>query len=105
MRIDVGEQDSGRTLEARVGDAIRIVLPENPTTGFVWTADPPFGGPLTLSRDENEVPGTVPGAGGRRILEVRADRPGPFSISLHHRRPWEGPESTIAVFRLSGTVR
>jgi len=38
--IALTQADSGRTIPAALGDAIRIELPETPTTGFRWAVGP-----------------------------------------------------------------
>ena len=34
--MKLSENDSGKTVEILVGDELEVILPGNPTTGYVW---------------------------------------------------------------------
>lgn len=83
--------ESGAAVAAHVGDDVVVRLPENPTTGHVWS---PALEPDHLSlQSDDYVPGMItstrPGAGGERVFRFRADRPGEGALRLELRRPWE----------------
>ena len=85
-KLSLGPEDHGREISIQVGDRILLRLPENPTTGFRWTADiPEF---LSLIRDTNE-PGDAPGAAGYRVLEFVASALGRTDLSLACSQAWE----------------
>ena len=107
VRIGPGDGDSASTL-LRVGDVLAVEVPENRTTGYVWSVDavpavlaelpadpgvdPAGGSPAGLPR---------PGAPGARTLRFAAEQPGTGELRLRHARPWqpaEGDEVTISVY-------
>lgn len=112
----VGTHDAGRTLHPKVEDVLHVVLPETPSSGYVWSVDGPGVVDASLLTDEQLVPshaflslegisfeGASPsqglmnwqhgpvtlGTGGQRHLVFRALRPGRFPLQLQKRRPWE----------------
>jgi predicted secreted protein len=88
-------QDDGVTVNGNPGDILLIVLPANPTTGFVWVqADPwtPDSGPRIVSYlQEWYVPldsagaGTV-GEGGVELLEFGFGHAGITHLTLELRK-------------------
>lgn len=82
-------EDLARPLAVKRGDIVRVVLDENPTTGFRWTV---------AASDEAHVvqvgsdlaPGSParPGAGGRREIRFSAVATGNASVELQMRREW-----------------
>ena len=112
----IGPQEAGRTLHPKVEDALHITLPETPSSGFIWMVEDPGivdAAGLTddsslptgafLSLEQTSFDGAIPdlrfrdwerntvafGAGGTRHLVLRVLRPGPFTLRLVKRRPWE----------------
>ena len=95
--IVVTEADLGRQVTARVGDAVVVQLPENPTTGFRWALASPQGDVLDLVHDDfqTSVRAGV-GAGGLRVFHFGATREGSGRIELKLARAWEsGPPKTV----------
>lgn len=84
-RVEV--TDAG-TVEAGVGDEVVIRLPENATTGYVWTVTVTG---LELVDDEMVPPGADKGVGaaGERLVRVRAVAPGRGEVVLRLGRAWE----------------
>lgn len=86
----LGEKDSGRAVEIRVGEQLTVELPANVTTGFQWVvADT---GPLTQAGDpvyEEPQKAGVVGAGGSQTFEFEAGAAGSGRLKLEYRRPWE----------------
>jgi inhibitor of cysteine peptidase len=72
-----------------VGDTLTLRLPENATTGYVWSlAERPPG--LVLE-DDRSVPGvdTAIGSGGEHLFRWRAEQPGDWRVALRLAREWE----------------
>jgi inhibitor of cysteine peptidase len=79
-----------------------VELPENPTTGYVWSV-------AAVPEQLEEVPpdaGTGagdpqrPGASGRRLVRFAARGPGTGELRLQHARSWQpaaGEELVISV--------
>ena len=111
VRIGPGDGDSASTL-LRVGDVLAVEVPENRTTGYVWSVDFVPGVlaelPDELPADHGVDPGggapagpPRPGAPGGRTLRFAAQQPGTGELRLRHARPWqpaEGDEVTISVY-------
>jgi inhibitor of cysteine peptidase len=90
--IDVPDGTS-QTCRIGVGDRVELRLPETPTTGYRWHADP---GPLLRLVDDTYAGQTNPrGAGGVRVLTFEATGAGRAEVSLVKRRAW-GDSSAVA---------
>ena len=92
----LGDKDSGKTLEVHVGDAVKLVLETNPTTGFSWNkienVDKSI---LKLEKNDykqNANPGRLVGVGGNTTIVYRALKAGTAKIDLIYMQPWE-PDS------------
>ena len=96
------EHDNGATIDVRIGDSVSITLPENPTTGYTWTVDDGGAALLKASPPVRERSSDAVGAGGQVSFAFLAQAAGRTTISLTHRRPWEGQAAAIA--RYSVTV-
>lgn len=98
------EVTSDAQVEVGVGDEVVIRLPENATTGYVWSVHS-VGDGLTLVEDTMVPPSPAggtppdrsrfpegiapPGAGGERFVRVRATAPTRTEVVLRLARPWE----------------
>jgi predicted secreted protein len=93
---------SGSTLSLSVGDEIVVRVPEMPTSGYAWTVnavDPV----LRLVESTFVAPAgngseAAPGAGGQRVIRLRAAAAGAAGAELALKRPWEAePTETFTV--------
>ena len=91
----MSEQDSGRTVQIRMGEVITLNLKENPTTGYQWSVTTAEG--LEQIRNYFEVREGI-GAAGVHEFQFRATKAGSHSLSLKHWRTWEGEGSVIGHF-------
>ena len=98
------ESQEGRTFSPRIRDEIHVVLPETPSTGYVWQLDP-SGDVLTLiddqfetSEDGGEPESDRVGAAGWHRLSFRVTGAGPGRIRLRKRRPWQVDADSVASF-------
>jgi inhibitor of cysteine peptidase len=103
--LSITAADEGRTVEVRVGESIRIVLPENASTGYRWALEPYDAGLLEAQAGEPHYGGTAIGSGGEVEFVFRARKPGEAAISLKHWRHWEGDASITRRFRIRLVVR
>lgn len=100
--------DSGRTVVLARGDALRVSLQENPSTGFGWrTIRAPDKAVLRLRSNRFVGPPSQgapapPGAPGRREVSFVAVGRGTTSVTLRLRAP-DG--ASARVFRLRVEVR
>ena len=96
-----GAGDDGQTVSIKKGEALRLSLPENPSTGYSWNLTLSNG--LYLVGDEyssDDTSGRLVGAGGTHSWDIRATGIGPQQILGVYRRPWESttaPEKTFAL--------
>lgn len=91
--------DDQRTAEVRVGEQIRVRLPESHGTGFVWAVDETDRQRLALDSTGFEDPteGFI-GARGMRTFTFTARQPGEVVLKLKHWRIWEGEGSVTERF-------
>ena len=101
----LAEADNDRTVDLRVGETVRVRLPENATTGYRWTID-------RLDDEVVEAVGSEPdyaagsiGSGGAVTFTFRAKKPGTGDIALKHWRHFEGDASVTNRFRLRLNAR
>ncbi|HEY5247769.1 MAG TPA: protease inhibitor I42 family protein [Dermatophilaceae bacterium] len=88
MTIELHPENSGTSRSVRISDLTTVRLPENPTTGYRWQLDS-GDARLKLVEDRFEGAGTLPGAGGERVLVFEAVRAGSARLRLAKRRSWE----------------
>jgi inhibitor of cysteine peptidase len=83
---EVAESDD---VSVSVGDTVTLRLPENATTGYVWSVSE-LGPGLVLDEDRI-VPSRdgAPGAAGEHLFQLRADRSGEWRVDLRLARDWE----------------
>jgi inhibitor of cysteine peptidase len=82
------QTDSGKTITVRPGETIKVLLDENPTTGYSWAFNVTSG--LTIAKDTYHEPASgLMGAGGVHEWQIRATGTGSQQISAVYKRPWE----------------
>lgn len=103
--IKLTKNDNGKTAEAQVGESVVIELPENPTTGYIWTFEVKEGTGVAYLSNSGYVAANNSGMGGggmrRFIVNVQSHGIAKIDIKLRH--PWE-PEST-AVDRFDVVIK
>jgi inhibitor of cysteine peptidase len=106
QRETLREQDSGRTLELRVGDRIEVMLSGNPTTGFNWEPAATDGailrqiGERIYTRDSNLI-----GAGGKMSFCFEAVGTGKTTLRLIYHRSWEKNVPPAKTFEVTVVVK
>jgi len=114
------EHDSGRIFHIRVNDELHILLPEAPSTGYIWTVDKTTivdlrgdasaedesaNGAFLALVDEKFQPAAHPGelrlgAGGLRHFVFRSLKPGKHTLQLVNRRPWQANTRGLKTFEV-----
>jgi len=100
------ENDNGQSVTMSTGDALQITLPENRSTGYVWSV---------VTNDESvlrptdepayEIEGEpLPGAGGRVTFTFAAAGPGAVTLRLINARPQETAVQPVSTFELNVQV-
>lgn len=96
------ERDNRRELTVRPGDEAEIVLFENASTGFRWTAGTTAGIGIVEDRFLEGSPAT--GSGGHRRWLIRIAGTGRLEFSAVCRRPF-GKETGKKTFNVTFLVR
>ncbi|MBP6786392.1 MAG: protease inhibitor I42 family protein [Candidatus Promineofilum sp.] len=99
------EDDSGQTVTMVVGDALQLMLQENPTTGYVWSVATNDEGVLASSAEPSyEVDSDAIGAGGVKTFMFRAAAPGTSVLRLVNARAQETAVEPSRVFEITVQV-
>jgi inhibitor of cysteine peptidase len=98
--LTLAQTDNDRTVDIRVGESVRISLPENATTGFRWAIDRFDEEFIEAVATEPHYPSNAIGAGGEVSFIFRAKKTGTGEIVLKNWRHWEGEPSVTARFRV-----
>ena len=99
------EADNEKTIELRVGDSVRVSLPENATTGFRWGIDQLDAQIVEMVGSEPHYPGGAVGAGGEVTFTFKAKTPGTGDLTLKYWRHFEGDSSVTKRFHLRLNAR
>lgn len=84
---------------------LRVVLAENPGTGYRWQPEDKYSSCLDLvGRDFFAKPDQAIGAPGMAVFYFRPLRPGRCRLSLKLWRPWEGDQSVVRRFQAAVSI-
>ncbi|MGJ5895399.1 protease inhibitor I42 family protein [Streptomyces niveiscabiei] len=104
--VRVSARDS--LVRVRAGDDVVVELPENPSTGYRWEITGIEGLDVTGDDHTPAPPGPagaeLVGAGGTRVLRLRAEKAGEGRLELAYRRPWEAEGENEGEYALRVTV-
>ena len=100
------EGDNGQNVTMAVGDALQVSLPENRSTGYVWSVVTNDEAVLQPTDDPSyEIEGEpLPGAGGRVTFYFTADAPGTVALRMINARPQETAVEPVSTFELTVQV-
>jgi inhibitor of cysteine peptidase len=98
------EASNGGTFTLIRGDSFRVILRENPTTGYGWKVDQSTSEGIVLisqeylpeQRDQDKV-----GQGGRRDMVFKTQKKGTAILVLHLSRSWEKGDEYVESFTLN----
>lgn len=92
-------------LKGRVqaGQAIKVVLPTNPSTGYLWVAEGEDSN-LVLIGDHAQMYQITPRIGGiaAQLISFQALRNAETTLRLRYRRPWEADASDEIFYQIQG---
>lgn len=90
------------------GEPFRLILPENPTSGYIWMVAEPPSSNVFLLRQEY-FPGNFGfprmGSGGFRNMIFETIEKGRAELVIRLRRPWDPEEEYVDLFTLRFEVR
>ena len=84
------QTNNGETRDISLDADLLLILPENPTTGFLWQLSVTPG--LSIENESfmpDDPSGTLVGSGGTHLWRMRTTQPGMQSVSGVYARPWE----------------
>lgn len=91
--FQLDRNDNGKSINLRLGDSVRVSLPENPSTGYGWKFASVVEPAVRLQSTEYLAgDGTGFGGGGIRNFIFQASEPGHAEIRLELKRPWDSGE-------------
>ncbi len=93
--------DSGKTIQAHVGDEINIALDANPSTGYGWSVEKSSGTLLTLKQSNYSASSSAIGSGGTQTLTFVAKSVGTANLQLKYWRRFEGDKSITRLFAVT----
>jgi len=103
--LQFDEHSNGSTIELNTGEKFKIILRENPTTGFRWNLVSD-GEPACELLDHSFAPSSgSPGIGGRHSWQFLTRQEGLGKIEFVYRRSWEQAKPAEQSFILSISVR
>jgi inhibitor of cysteine peptidase len=94
------EADNDKTVDLRVGETVRVSLPENATTGYRWAIDRLDEDVIEAVGSEPNYPGGAVGSGGHVVFTFKAKKAGSGEVTLKYWRHFEGDKSITNRFRL-----
>jgi inhibitor of cysteine peptidase len=104
--LELLEADHGNNFTISQGEELTIILPGNPTTGYVWEV---LANDSTLLKQKRQAVFVADadriGAGGQTSFLFVPCRIGSTRLKLAYRRPWERETPPIQVFEVSLTVK
>ncbi|MGA1874298.1 MAG: protease inhibitor I42 family protein [bacterium] len=97
------EANNGESFTLMRGDSFKLILRENPSTGYSWTIDQSTSENIVLisqeyvpeQRDHDRL-----GHGGRRDMVFTAQKKGTAVLVLHLSRSWEQGDKYLESFTL-----
>jgi len=99
--IQFDEHSNGSKIELNAGEEFKIILRENPTTGFCWYPIS-SGEPVCILLDNSfEEGGSSPGNSGSHFWHFQAVHEGLGKIEFASRRSWEQAKPPVQSFTLS----
>src|SRR5512147_2016297 len=92
------EVDNERTVDVRVGESVRLTLPENATTGYRWAIDRLDRDVVGEAGSEPHYGGGAVGSAGHVTFDFRAKKAGSGEVVLKYWRHFEGEGSIVRRF-------
>jgi inhibitor of cysteine peptidase len=96
--------DAGGRIELRVGEVVVVRLPENASTGFVWSRENASDALRLVGSEYLPAGDGRVGSGGQRSLSFQAVATGTAQLRLKLWREWEGDKSIVDRFAVTVQV-
>jgi len=103
--INVDKADNGKEIILSMNSTLRVVLEENPSTGYMWEVEDNNSSCLQMiSSNYFAKNNMIMGAGGIVAFNFKSLKPGRCPLSLKLWRSWEGEDSIVKRFKVIVTV-
>lgn len=99
------EADNERTIDLRVGESVRLTLPENATTGYRWAIDRLDRDVVEEAGSEAHPAGGAIGSAGNVTFDFMAKKAGSSEVALKYWRHFEGEGSIVKRFSVRINAR
>lgn len=103
MRLS--ENDSGKTFEICVGDELAVVLPANPTTGYIWDVNSLDSNQLSQSKSDFFAKDEAIGAGVIEVIKFHAIAAGTSTVRLIFHRSFEQNVPPLKTFKVTVIIK
>ena len=103
--MKLSENDSGNTVEIRIDDELEVVLPANPTTGYIWEVDSLDSTVLRRDKSVFLASDNALGSGGMEIIKLHAIAAGKSLVSLIFHRPFEQNMPPLKTFEVTVIIK
>jgi inhibitor of cysteine peptidase len=103
--LSLVETDNDRTVDIRLGEMVKVTLPENATTGYRWAIDRYDEEFIEALATKPHYTAKAIGSGGEVAFTFQGKKTGAGEIALKHWRQWEGDASVIGRFRIRLNVQ
>lgn len=92
-RYEITDPQDGQAIEVKSGDRVSVVLEENATTGYMWTATCDDD-EVTIERETIPPDEDAPRCGApgkvRFVMRVHRGFDDPAYVKFQYKRPWKG---------------
>ena len=99
------EKDSSKTIELHVGDELEIVLPANPTTGYMWEGSSLNSSVLKLDKSDFISGDKALGSGGMEVIKLHAISDGKTKLTFKYHRPFEKNKPPLNTFEVDVIIK
>lgn len=96
----LSDSDNGKLIDVNLTTRISLILPENPSTGYIWSLDLPDGIQIESSTFL-AASKQMPGAGGEHTWVLRPLHSGDLVVHAKLWREWEGDQSVLQRFQVT----
>ena len=103
--MKLSENDSGKTVEIGVGDEMEVILPGNPTTGYLWEVSSLDSNVLRLGKADFLASDKAIGSGGMEIIMLHAIAAGESEVKLIFHRPFEHNMAPLKTFEVTVIIK
>jgi inhibitor of cysteine peptidase len=105
ITVNIYEDDSGDIIAVPMAGILRVVLAENPSTGFRWQVEDSSSNCLeAVSSQYFSSKNPVIGSPGTAVFTFKPVKPGRCRLSLKLWRSWEGDKSIVKRFQIIAAI-